>query len=133
MARTGGISVNLDEFDYLVRNAQIKEGEDICFHVLNGAQITGTISRLARFANKVIGVELSYDIPQDVPPPMPDVFEHYSAGGEVLARESEPPVPVIAEPEDMRVRRINMTKPITAQTRVYVPASVVIAAEWVTR
>lgn len=132
--------MTLDEFDYLVRNTQIQPGADLCFHVMNGAQITGTVSKLARYSNRVIGVELSYEIPQEVPP---DALKDAAQSAVTSATEAQVmatrasehyaptlPIPVIAEPDDLaRLRKLKAT---VAQSRVYIPASVVIAVEWVT-
>lgn len=104
--------MNLDEFEYMVTNAKVTVGKTLCFHTLNGALVVGEISKLARFNQRVIGVELSA--------PVPEVFEVRNMAGDLISTEK---IPAIGEPPE--------EKPFTAMSTVFVPASTVIAAEWV--
>lgn len=102
--------MNLDEFEYMVTNAQVTVGKTICFYTPQGSQIVGTISKLARFGQRVIGVELAAQVPAA------GEITETSMSGETVA------IPAIGEPPEY--------EPMTVMTTIYVPASSVIAAEW---
>lgn len=101
--------MTLDEFDYLVSAAAVHEGREICFHTNGNTQIVGTISKLARYNQRVIGVLLD-----SLPDPDSEPEQYVTSEGH--------PMRVLGKPSDVVEGRMST---------VFVPASMVIAAEWV--
>lgn len=107
--------MTLDEFEYLVRTGVLRDGREVCCHMVGGNRVVGVVSKLARQGQKVVGVEVLLGLP-DMDPDSGQMalFSEPNAVVERVKVIAEPP------PEAELVGSV-----------IYVPASVTVHVEWV--